>query len=255
MAVKTIKFSQGWTTVVKRGSAKYLSLEAEATRYGSAHCPSIPIPRVHDFWVESDGSARLIMDYVEGERLQVAWKRITEAQKLTLMRVLRHYIEEMRSVPQPHGTGWIGSVSGGPCFDYCAYGDELYGPFPNESAYNDWRISTFSFFGEQHAPTAARLQELRAEMPDSHRITFTHGDLTDRNILIRVSGDGPDDVTVAAIVDWEQAGWRPEYWETAKFHYNSRTGWRDLARQMLFPDYLAEMKRETEFLLIQGAPR
>ncbi|KAJ6451490.1 kinase-like domain-containing protein [Mycena vitilis] len=224
---------------VKRGSAKYLFLEAEATRYAAARCPSIPIPSVHDFWVESDGSARLIMDYVEGERLQSGWKRITEAQKLTLMRILRKYIEEMRSVSQPNGAGWIGSVSGGSCFDYCAYGDELY----------------LRAISERHAPTAARLQELRAEMPDSHRITFTHGDLTDPNILIRVPGEGPDDVTVAAVVDWEQAGWRPEYRETAKFHYNSRTGWRDSARQMVFPDYLAKIKRETELLSIQRAPR
>ncbi|KAJ6451473.1 hypothetical protein C8R47DRAFT_1170049, partial [Mycena vitilis] len=230
-------------------------LEAEATRYASLHCPSIPIPRVHDFWVESDTSARLVMDFVEGERLQTGWKRITEAQKLNLMRILRLHIKEMRSVPQPNGSGWIGSVSGGPCYDVCAFGDKLYGPFPNEPAYNDWRISTFSSFGDIHAPTAARLKELRAEMPDSHRITFTHGDLTDRNILIRISGDGPDDVSVAAIIDWAQAGWRPEYWEKMKYLYNSGESWRQMADQMLFPGHKAEIDRELELLSIQGAPR
>ncbi|KAJ7766883.1 kinase-like domain-containing protein [Mycena metata] len=244
------------TTVVKLGDADYLSGEAEATRYAAKHCPSIPIPRVHDFWVESNGDAKLIMDYVVGERLHMAWKRISKAQKLTLLRMLLRHIEALRSVPQPYGEGWIGSVSGGPTFDFCAFGDKLFGPFPNLSTYNDWRISTFSFFGDQHAGTAAQLEEIRSEMPDSQRVTFTHGDLTDRNILVQVLGDGPEDVVITAIIDWEQAGWRPEYWEKVKFYYNASGGdWGELGMKELFGEHGPELAREKELWLIQGAPR
>jgi hypothetical protein len=37
-------------------------------------------------------------------------------------------------------------------------------------------------------------------------IISTHGDITRRNILVRVAGEGANDVSVAAILDLE-AGW------------------------------------------------
>jgi hypothetical protein len=36
-----------------------------------------------------------------------------------------------------------------------------------------------------------------------------------QNILVR------SDATVAAIIDWECAGWYPEYWEYTMAHYNA----------------------------------
>ncbi len=53
-----------------------------------------------------------------------------------------------------------------------------------------------------------RLQQLASPVYDKpHRLCFSH---CDRNkISIIVSEDG----RLAAIVDWETAGWFPEYWE------------------------------------------
>ncbi|KAK0186168.1 hypothetical protein F5146DRAFT_171719 [Armillaria mellea] len=39
-----------------------------------------------------------------------------------------------------------------------------------------------------------------------HDIVFTHGDLWDHNIMV-------DQGHITGIVDWEWAGWLPEYWE------------------------------------------
>ncbi|KAI1946166.1 hypothetical protein LOZ53_002619 [Ophidiomyces ophidiicola] len=52
--------------------------------------------------------------------------------------------------------------------------------------------------GTQHRPA------------EIHEIRFTHGDLSPRNILADDSGH------IAAIVDWEWAGWFPEYWDVAR---------------------------------------
>ncbi|KIM86169.1 hypothetical protein PILCRDRAFT_41172, partial [Piloderma croceum F 1598] len=186
--------------------------EAEATRYVALHT-SIPVPAVYDFWVEDDGRACLIMEYKDGEMLQRQWRHLSMDQKMTVMRVLRGFLDELHNLCQPYPKGSIGSVSGKAFIDLQISGQSLYGPFQDEAAYNDWRISTFSFFGEQHFPTKLRLQQLRDEMPNDHQIIFTHGDITRRNILIRVVGEGANDVCVVAILDWEQAGWRPEYWE------------------------------------------
>ena len=44
-------------------------------------------------------------------------------------------------------------------------------------------------------------------LPHSTRSVFTHGDLCPRNILVNES------LRITGIVDWEAAGWYPEYWE------------------------------------------
>jgi hypothetical protein len=92
-------------------------------------------------------------------------------------------------------------------------------------------------------------------MPNNHQITFTHGNITRRNILVRVVGEGTNDVSIVAILDWEQAGWRPEYWETAKFMFSNQetSEWAILGRQEIFHGYDLELEREDELSLICGA--
>jgi hypothetical protein len=53
-------------------------------------------------------------------------------------------------------------------------------------------------------------------MPDSRMITLTHGDLHRGNII---SPTNPH--RVVALLDWEQAGWYPDYWEYCKACYTS----------------------------------
>ena len=49
---------------------------------------------------------------------------------------------------------------------------------------------------------------------NSHRqhytTKFTHGDFASRNIMVKRDG------TITAIIDWDSAGWFPEYWEYTK---------------------------------------
>jgi aminoglycoside phosphotransferase (APT) family kinase protein len=121
-------------------------------------------------------------------------------------------------------------------------------------AYNDWRISTFSFFGEQHAGTANRLRELRRMMRDDHQVKFTHGDISLRNIHVKIVGDRAEDVSVVALLDWEQAGWRPEYWEMIKFRHGAfdDSQWLSMGGRSLIPGYDTELAIEEELLLISG---
>lgn len=45
-----------------------------------------------------------------------------------------------------------------------------------------------------------------------HRTVFTHGDLQPKNIMVeRVDAAGPS--FKITLVDWEMAGWYPEFWE------------------------------------------
>nr|ODN86342.1 hypothetical protein L203_04043 [Cryptococcus depauperatus CBS 7841] len=56
----------------------------------------------------------------------------------------------------------------------------------------------------------------RESLPDTGHIYFTHGDFTLGNIMI---SDPPGPRWVVSIIDWEQSGWYPEYWEYCKLLY------------------------------------
>ena len=45
-----------------------------------------------------------------------------------------------------------------------------------------------------------------------HKPIFTHADLQRKNIVVKKSDDGTNHFEVG-VVDWEFAGWYPNYWE------------------------------------------
>ncbi|KAL9023071.1 MAG: hypothetical protein Q9196_007400 [Gyalolechia fulgens] len=59
------------------------------------------------------------------------------------------------------------------------------------------------YFGQRYADT------LPSMLPRSHVPLFTHGDVAPRNTMVDESG------RITGIVDWELAGWYPDYWEYA----------------------------------------
>ena len=92
------------------------------------------------------------------------------------------------------------------------------GPFTIVKDFNDWVdlaiIPHSAPMSKRHAPPPY-CPHLRYLLPDKGEIHFTHADLTLYNIM--VSGL-PGQRRVSGIVDWEQAGWYPEYWEYCKMH-------------------------------------
>lgn len=71
----------------------------------------------------------------------------------------------------------------------------------------------------------------RQFLPDEGQVVLTHGDLTLGNIII---SDLPGPRRIVGIIDWEQAGWYPDYWEYYKLCYGvaythewREAGWSD----------------------------
>ena len=72
--------------------------------------------------------------------------------------------------------------------------------------------------------------------PRSPSIVFTHADMTPANIILSMlSRDGFS--SIAAIVDFEQSGWYPAYWEACKSISNasSDTEWAKNLPAVLAP--------------------
>ena len=92
-------------------------------------------------------------------------------------------------------------------------------------------LNSVSFSDDFH-----QVRELLAKS-HNHAITFTHGGLHQANITV-------NNGHVVAILDWERAGWFPEYWESASAVTNCsffRDGWGQVILQSVpMPLYFDE---------------
>jgi serine/threonine protein kinase len=70
-----------------------------------------------------------------------------------------------------------------------------------------------------------------------HRIVFTHGDLKPHNILVDDKGH------LSGFLDWESAGWHPEYWEFATpMRFGRHIWWYHVASILGGDQYPAELE-------------
>ncbi|KND87027.1 hypothetical protein TOPH_08325 [Tolypocladium ophioglossoides CBS 100239] len=69
-----------------------------------------------------------------------------------------------------------------------------------------------------------------SNLPDTYDIRFTHADLSWENILVDVRTG-----KVNAILDWEMAGFWPEWWEYRKavFGCRSQPWWTELLKKVI----------------------
>jgi|TARA_R110002003_G_scaffold214_40_gene16330 hypothetical protein len=86
----------------------------------------------------------------------------------------------------------------------------------------------------RHVPDPGSIEDpWRDLLPDDGPILLTHGDLRPANIIVTAKGP----VKVVAIVDWEQAGWYPDYWEYCKAMFTASYDgeWRGWVDRFLDP--------------------
>ncbi|KAL2021796.1 hypothetical protein VTK56DRAFT_6570 [Thermocarpiscus australiensis] len=139
------------------------------------------------------------MKYVEGQTLRQAWPVLTSDQRSNILAELRGYIAQLRAIPK--GSARISRLDG--------QGVELPsiiprsgGPFDTLAELHHWLVRPPKRLEAQTIYWHQITTQLGADYP----IVFTHGDLAARNILVR-------DGHIVAILDWEFAGWYPEYWD------------------------------------------
>ncbi|KAI0354179.1 hypothetical protein OH77DRAFT_1426201 [Trametes cingulata] len=225
-------------------------IEADNTRF-VAKSTSIPVPRILDVLDDNDSRLSLssrggfiLMTRIEGEtlgkwvsdhtirapghlellqRMDACLAKDDSAgfletiQKLDMMppatlnmsdaaplvQDLRDALRELRSILPPSSA--VTGLYGQPL--KCSRGGDitLIGPFRDQQEFKDFIFAQANGKVFAHRiPTLLRLAEpVNARQ---HRICFTHADLALRNILVK-------DGRLAGIIDWEFAGWYPQYWE------------------------------------------
>ncbi|SPQ27121.1 81c509fc-c53d-4c7b-a85a-e31d40a780a4 [Thermothielavioides terrestris] len=155
---------------------------------------TIPVPHVYEFSPTS-----ITMDYVEGSTLQEAWNGLSEAEQTAICAELRDYLGQLREIKG----SYIGAFGRGPAVDSRHFAFEG-GPFATEAEWNDFLLEGLV----KTCPPVMRSM-VHSQLRTDHDIVLTHGDLVATNILVR-------DGHIVALIDWERAGFYPEYLEMVK---------------------------------------
>ncbi len=116
-----------------------------------------------------------------------------------LIEDLRKALTELRSIIPPTFYGVTGAY-GSPLI-YKRYEERhVLPPFINVRSFHETLLGEVA--KESH-------YNVRDRIIRHHRVCFSHSNLTRENILVT------DDGRLAAIIDWEAAGWYPDYWDYA----------------------------------------
>lgn len=123
--------------------------------------------------------------------------------------------------------------------------NHVMGPFRNQKEFYEYLISPASAHAFESAAeynsTLARAHKLQRD----YRIVFTHGDFKAHNILI------DDDGHLSGLLDWESAGWYPEYWEfTTAMRFGRGSWWFQVVAWMGGDQYEDELESDRALNLL-----
>ncbi|KAK9604420.1 hypothetical protein V6Z93_002388 [Aspergillus fumigatus] len=166
----------------------------------------VPVPEVFGWRVDKEGYTFIYMELIEGPTLEECWDALDIREKRAINDQLCQIMGKLRNLAQDPSERFIGSINGGHLLDYVFIDQPKTGPFSSVRAFNDWFASLHQLrLGHKYDDPNRPL------LPDSGEIKLTHGDLNRRNII--VASTSPIRVV---IVDWQQSGWYPDYWEYCK---------------------------------------
>lgn len=176
----------------------HIQQEALALQLVRAHT-SIPVPRVYRV-LEDAGCHLIVMDYIEGQRLDKAWPTLSFWQKCNVAWTIRGYIRQLRRIPTNSSTrpGPLGPEPGR-CYGLI-FDDAEAGPFENVADF--FHLVHKSVYGQQSRTDHTQ----RQYHPESQQFVFTHEDLNTRNIILGTDGK-------VWLIDWDWSGFYPIYFE------------------------------------------
>lgn len=182
----------------------------------------------------------LVMEYLPGKPLDHIWDSLSEHDKDAVTQQLRGTFARVRNLSCP-SPPVFGSVARGPVphrFFMTLTGDpNKTGPFATEAGFHNaiaLRLRQDLAEGNRPNWTADFLESHLASAMGGHACVLTHGDLQLKNILVhqplsRQADSAKEsarcsELRVSGIVDWENAGWMPSYWEYASMFINADWG-------------------------------
>jgi hypothetical protein len=173
------------------------------------------LPKLYAMYrIPSTGHVCLIMQRMPGVPLDQLWPTLEDSEKSVICAKLNGIITSIRSIPAPP---FYGSIDHGQFRHYLFYSPdvdkEICGPFDSEDHFNaalvkrlrsDWAQM------EKHSYKADFYERNLGKVLIGHKPIFSHSDLQRKNVLVHWD---PLQGSMVSLIDWEEAGWFPAYWE------------------------------------------
>lgn len=180
----------------------------------------VTVPKLYAMYYMSNGHLCLIMERLNGGSLEVMWPELDEDEKSAICGKLKDVFAAIRKIPPP---SFYGTVDKGPVphhLFHSAKGDPaICGPFDSESEFNAALVKKLRVIWAanlKHSFKADFYERNLDAVLKGHEPAFSHSDLQQKNILVRriqAKAGLASKCFEVAIIDWEEAGWYPSYWE------------------------------------------
>jgi len=226
--IKRIVYEDPYT-IRKSGSDFGVQREAQAIAFVRERT-SIPVPKILRIQVRGDDSW-ILMQRISGTRLDLAWPDMNQDTRRETVTQLKSYLNQLRDL-RPPSPGWIGSCSKEFVYDHRLNNGFPCGPFASVSEFHDYLVAPL-----KQCPRPELSTEYRKLFSDDYCSNFAHADMSYENILVdQRSGD------VTGIIDWEMAGFWPEWWEYRKALFGGRyqQWWVNVVKDIM-PQYEKEL--------------
>lgn len=207
---------------------------------------SIPIPTVYAILTNKTANRDIIiMEYIPNESLQVTWPTLKIEEKEDVANQLTGYFAELRTLPAPGFFGrslppQFGGLATQPLSDILL--QNFGGPFDTIEQFRN-ALGTAIENNSTIEPERQKLYNriiprVLGESPP----VFTHGDIQARNLIRKKNGQ-------VVVIDWENSGWFPEWWESCNATWAAVT-MMDTDWPAYIPKFLSEFPHEICFFFI-----
>ncbi|KAI0860633.1 kinase-like protein [Xylaria cubensis] len=174
---------------------------------------TIPVPEVYEgeYTTGVDGLpwGQIWMERLQGSPLDKVWDTLEDSAKERICNELWGFVKQLREkIPKPSSLQHLYQcgADGSSCKDVLL--EDLRSPA--EPLLSDDSVRSRINERYLHFNGGSYGENLMDYLPHSDRSVFTHADLAPRNVLVDDCGN------ITGLVDWEFAGWYPDYWEYAK---------------------------------------
>ncbi|KAI1839556.1 hypothetical protein JX266_014232 [Neoarthrinium moseri] len=192
-------WSIGTKWIVKeRSNNSPPNFEAQNIRFLQSNT-TIPVPTILDESSETDESHIILMKRIHGATLKAVWVNMSTAERDHVASQTAECLAQLRQLHADR----VGGLDNQPIYSAFLFRNGYglpHGPISSDDQL--W----YEMSKGLHGLLDETVRRLRARMPPATPYTFTHGDLSLENIIVKEG-------KLAGIVDWESSGYFPVWWE------------------------------------------
>ena len=167
---------------------------------------SVPVPKIiFPFSSNEPGKGTIGMNFIPGFTLKSMWDKFDERTKEQICHEIWSMIAQWRQIRPVFCTHQCLADGSAATTDLLLKDlEDPPRPLDTDEAV---RLRIYERYLDSHGTRYA--DTLLDMLPRSRASIFTHADVAPRNILVDKDGH------ITGIIDWERAGWYPDYWEYA----------------------------------------